>query len=160
MAGELADLRAKIKSIADGAWSVEGAIEFRKKLEGIFPKDLKDRFRDCIETSPTPRDCLRSVAEEAGLREEFEKAWKEAPADLIEKLRAIRGAWGPDTRSKVMEVVEKLDIPELYSLCMAGDFGAVKEKAGLSAEPRNFAECARMVARMKDLRKELRALWS
>ena len=158
MADDLKDLRGRLRKIVTAAWDVEGAKDFREKLEGVFPADLRDKYRDCID-GPTPRDCLRKEAGDAGLRDDFEKAWKDAPEGLITKLSAVKAAWTEALRDKIVSVVEKLDIPELYSLCMDGDFAGVVTKAGLPTEPGSFRECARSVAKVKKLRKELRAVW-
>jgi len=158
MADDLKDLRDRLRKIVTAAWDVEGAKDFRDKLEGVFPADLRDKYRDCID-GPATRDCLRKEADEAGLRGEFETAWKDAPEGLKTKLRAVKTAWTSALREKIVSVVEKLDIPELYSLCMEGDFAEVVTKAGLPTEPGSFRECARSVAKVKKLRKELRSAW-
>jgi len=158
MADDLKDLRDRLRKIVTSAWDVEGAKEFREKLEGVFPSELKDKYRACID-GPTPRDCLRKEAEDAGLRTDFESVWKDAPEALISKLEGVKSAWTSALRDKIIVVIEKLDIPELYSLCMAGDFAEVVEKAGLPTEPGSFRECARSVAKIKKLRKELRTVW-
>lgn len=158
MADDLKDLRTRLRKIVTAAWEVEGAKDFREKLIGIFPEDLRDKYRDCID-GPTPRDCLRKEAEDAGLRAEFESAWKDAPEGLKTKLETVKAAWTSALREKIVSVIEKLDIPELYSLCMEGDFAGVVSKAGLPTEPASFRECARSVAKVKKLRKELRTVW-
>lgn len=158
MADDLKDLRGRLRKIVTAAWDVEGAKDFRDKLETVFPDDLRDKYRACID-GPTPRACLRKEADDAGLRKEFETAWKDAPEGLLTKLSAVKAAWTDALRDKIVSVVEKLDIPELYSLCMDGDFSEVVTKAGLATEPGSFRECARSVAKVKKLRKELRAVW-
>jgi hypothetical protein len=50
---------------------------------------------------------------------------------LIDKLEQVKTAWTAALRDKIIAVIEKLDIPDLYALCMAGDFTTVVEKAGL-----------------------------
>lgn len=151
-------LRDKLRTIVTAAWNVEGAKEFRTELEGVFPAEARDAYMDCID-GPTPRDCLRSVAKEYELRDLYESAWENAPEDLVKKLEGVKSAWTSAMRDKLVAVFEKLDIPDLYSLCMAGDFSEVVTKAGLDTEPGSFRECATAVAKVKKLRKELRSAW-
>jgi len=158
MVDEMGSLREKLRKIVTAAWAVEGSKEFMTKLEEVFPDDLRDKYRDCID-GPTPRDCLRKEASDAGLRDIFETAWKDAPEALLDKLEGVKTAWTAALRDKIMQVMEKLDIPDLYALCMEGDFAAVVTKAGLPTEPASFRECARSVAKVKKLRKELRTVW-
>lgn len=158
MADDLKTLRDKLRTIVNAAWNVEGAKEFRTSLEGVFPAAARDEYMDCID-GPTPRDCLRKVAKDHGLRELYESAWDGAPEDLVKKLAGVKAAWTSAMRDKLVTVFDKLDIPELYSLCMAGDFSDVVTKAGLDTEPGSFRECATAVAKVKKLRKELRTAW-
>jgi len=154
----LTDLRGRLHDIVRGAWSVKEAEDFKHKLEKIFPDDLKAKYRDCID-GPTPRDCLRKVAAEGGLSDLFEDTWAEAPPELIRKLETVRTAWTATLRDVLVKVVAKLDIPELYALCMAGDFAEVVTRAGLPEEPKSFRECATAVAKIKKLKSELRTAW-
>jgi hypothetical protein len=158
MPDDLKALRDKLRSLVTAAWAVEGAKDFKTKLEETFPADAKDKYRECID-GPTPRDCLRGVAKELGIEAAYEGAWADAPAALVTKLEQVKTAWTAVLRDKIIAVIEKLDIPDLYALCMAGDFTTVVEKAGLPTQPGSFRECAREVAKAKKLRKELRAVW-
>lgn len=151
-------LRDSLRTTVAAAWNVEGARDFKKKLEDMFPDSLRDEYRGCIDSS-TPKDCLRDVADKAGLRKEYEDAWGAAPEKLIEKLETVKGMWTASLRDEVASVVESLNIPELYQLCMDGDFATVVEKASLATSPASFRECAREVAKAKGLRKALRGKW-
>jgi len=151
-------LRDSLRSTVAAAWNVEGAKDFKAKLEDIFPDSLRDEYRDCID-STTPKDCLREVAEKAGLRKDYEDAWTAAPDKLIEKLETVKSMWTATLRDEIAEVVENLDIPKLYQMCMEGDFAGVVEKASLATSPASFRECAREVARAKGLREKLRGKW-
>ena len=151
-------LRDSLRTTVAAAWNVEGARDFKAKLEDIFPDSLRDEYRACIDGS-TPKDCLREEAEKAGLRKEYEEAWNAAPEKLIEKLETVKGMWTASLRDEVAEVVEALDIPKLYQMCMEGDFAGVVEKANLATSPASFRECARDVARAKGLREKLRGKW-
>jgi hypothetical protein len=155
---DLKALRDKLRTLVTAAWGVEGAKDFKKKLEDTFPADARDKYRECID-GPTPRECLRGVAKDAGIEEAFESAWKDAPAALMSKLEQVKTAWTAGLRDKIIAVIERLDIPDLYALCMEGDFTAVVEKAGLPTQPGSFRECARGVAKAKKLRGELRKVW-
>lgn len=151
-------LRDSLRTTVAAAWSVDGAREFRDKLEDVFPESLQDEYRECID-STTPKDCLKEVAEKAGLRKEYRDAWDSAPDKLIEKLETVKSMWTASLRDEVAEVVEALDIPKLYQMCMEGDFAGVVEKANLATSPASFRECARDVARAKGLREKLRGKW-
>ena len=153
-------LRDSLRTTVAAAWNVEGARDFKAKLEGVFPDSLRDEYRDCIDSSTTiPEDCLREVADKAGLRKEYEEAWTGAPDKLIEKLETVRGMWTASLRDEIAEVVESLDIPKLYQMCMEGDFAGVVEKANLATSPSSFRECAREVAKARGLREKLRGKW-
>ena len=151
-------LRDSLRTTVAAAWNVDGARDFKAKLEGVFPDSLRDEYRGCID-STTPRDCLREVAEKAGLRKDYEEAWNAAPEKLIEKLETVKSMWTATLRDEVAEVVERLDIPDLYRMCMEGDFAGVVEKANLGTTPDSFRTCAREVAKAKGLRKALRGTW-
>lgn len=155
---DLNALRGNLRGIVQAAWKTKEAKEFKKSLEGVFPDAAREEYRACIDGA-TPRACLRKVAEDHNIRAAFEGAWANAPAALLDKLETVGTAWTAALRDQIMKVIEGADIPELYSLCMEGDFSTVVSKLGLPAQPGSFRECATAVAKAKDLRKKLRAAW-
>jgi hypothetical protein len=160
MAGELEKVREKLETIVPAAWELDKDRSLRKALEGVFGKDAKAKYEDCMsDTTVSMKECLKAAAATLGLDEKMETAWDKAPKELLNKLNEIRKSWTPAERKAIKTVARGMDLPKLYRQCAEGEYDDVASALGLDVTPTHFKGCAAAVAEAKDLRGAYETLW-
>ena len=160
MAEELAKVREKLEVLVPAAWKLDKDRVLRKALEGVFGKEAKAKYEECMsDTTTSMKECLKTAAKDLGLDGKFETAWEKAPDALLTKLEEIRTAWTPTERKAIKAVARTLDLPKLYRMCAEGKYDDITSDLGLDVTPTHYKGCASAVAEAKDLRGEYEKLW-
>ena len=160
MAEELSKVREKMEVLVPAAWKLDKDRVLRKALEGVFGKEAKAKYEECMsDTTVSMKECLKAAADDLGLDEKFESAWDKAPSALLDKLEEIRTAWTPTERKAIKAVARGMDLPRLYRLCAEGKYDDVSSDLGLDVTPSHYKGCASAVAEAKDLRGAYEKLW-
>ena len=166
MAGGLKDVKARLKEYMREAWAttegaeVKIALEGAAKAAGIAGKEGKYAAA-MRKPGAVPAEEFRKVAGEVDLGDKYAGAWvtEHAPALRATLRDRALGSWTISDREELEALIERLDIPRLYKLCMQGRFDEVAAAIGGPA-PRTGQECFARVAEAKKLSEEIRAAWA
>jgi hypothetical protein len=159
------------------AWEDPAVKAFKTVLSEIMDKATKDDFRSCMEGRvpedirgeifyrckicwlPAPITCITLVARKYGLEEKFRSAWQNVPETLKKELMDIEQLWTNHDRALAQAVTGKLNISELYNLCVNDEYEEVQKRLNMPFRPAAYRECMSCVAKFTNLAKAYKKMW-
>jgi hypothetical protein len=166
----ISDLRGAIATTARNAWDLDEdeISDFRRSLINAADSlDIADEFEECAEERNF-QSCLEEYAEDAGLDDELEGEWGDAPDDLMDDLRDVGDAWGPDERDEARAIAYDANLDELNKKCAQGkidevqeelDMDVVAEETTVGQQISNFSECVEAVSAAQGVSDALKEAW-
>lgn len=166
----ISDLRGQIATTARDAWDLDDdeISDFRRALiDAADANDISEEFEDCAEERNFA-ECLEDYAEEVNLDEDLKDSWTGAPDDLMDNLRDVGSAWGPEERDEARAIAYDANLDDLNKKCAQGkleevqseiDMDVVDERTTIGQQIGSFSECVEAVSAAQDLSGALKEAW-
>jgi hypothetical protein len=142
---------------------IQAAIQSLKEFYGA---DAREVYRDAAFSSGSLRENMIAASEEFGVKEAFTESWQND--DTLQMLQyavknSFQDIWAGNTEAadEIYNAFQDANISELNTMCADGEYTEVMDELGdpdLSA-PTNFAECARVVARVQGIGNTLEGMY-
>jgi hypothetical protein len=127
-------------------------------LREFYGSDARRVYTEAAFSSGSLRENMNAASEEFGVKEEFTEKWQND--DTLQSLQyavknSFQNIWAGNLEAadEVYQVFADANISELNTMCADGNYNMVMEELGDPAldAPTNFAECARVVARVQGI---------
>jgi len=164
------EIRGNIRDVARSAWDLDDdeISNFRGTLRSTSSGlGVSDAFEECTQERNF-RSCLIEWAAENELDDAFEGDWEDnAPSGLLDNLRDIGDAWGPEEVQQARDIALNADLDRLNRMCSRGQIDDVQDELDMDAVDdlggpnniTNFQECVEAVALAQDLSSTLKDAW-
>jgi hypothetical protein len=168
MADSLETIRGRMQSAAAEVWDsededIQAAIQ---DLRQFYGDDARQVYRDAAFSSGSLRENMIDASEQFGVKEEFISKWQ-SDSTLQSLQYAVKNQfqsiWAGNTEAadEIYNAFQDANISELNTMCADGNYGDVMDELGDPdlQSPSNFAECARVVARVQGIGDTLEGMY-
>jgi len=169
MADSLETIRGRMQSAAADVWDSEDE-DIQAAIQGLrefFGADARQVYRDAAFSSGSLRDNMTAASEQFGVKEEFTSRWQSD--DTLQTLQyavknRFQDIWAGNTEAadEIYDAFQDANISELNTMCADGNYGDVMDELGNPDNvdtPGNFADCARVVARVQGIGATLEGMY-